>query len=112
MIGKGRSRGRAEAWRPWIATGRRPAVLAAILCRHRPFAFPTTVGIAAVAAGFATATVKREIIAHPVLSAPAWNAELAGFVEAREERERSDVPISRVSTARISTSRSYIGQVI
>jgi len=65
-------------------------VLAAILCRHRPFAFATTVGIAAVAAGFATATVKREIIAHPVLSAIVWNAELAGFVEAREERERSD----------------------
>src|SRR5258708_27439933 len=152
MVGQGRSRGRAEAWRPWIATGRRPAlawpqsltdfarraaqriqdwtaaevapgrlvpwlavafgcgtiiyfaaerepapwaaavllgatVLAAILCRHRPFAFPTTVGVAAVAAGFATATIKREIIVHPVLSAPAWNAELAGFVEAREERD-------------------------
>src|SRR5262245_55230405 len=105
MIGKGRSRGRAEAWRPWIATGRRPAVLAAILCRHRPFAFPTTVGIAAVAAGFATATVKREIIAHPVLSAPVWNAELAGFVEAREERERSDrivVRLERSAGARLS----------
>jgi competence protein ComEC len=169
MIGQGRSRGRAEAWRPWIATGRRPAlvwpqgltdarraaqrvqewavaevapgrlvpwlaiafgcgtiiyfaaerepapwatavllgatVLAAILCRHRPFAFPTAVGIAALAAGFATATVKREIIAHPVLSAPVWNAELAGFVEAREERERSDrivVRLERSAGARLS----------
>src|SRR5258707_8486595 len=26
MVGQGRSRGRAEAWRPWIATGRRPAL--------------------------------------------------------------------------------------
>src|SRR5947208_4181283 len=26
MIGQGRSRGRAEAWRPWIATRRRPAL--------------------------------------------------------------------------------------
>jgi competence protein ComEC len=170
MVGQGRSRGRAEAWRPWIATGRRPAlawpqsltdfarraaqriqdwtaaevapgrlvpwlavafgcgtiiyfaaerepapwaaavllgatVLAAILCQHRPFAFPTTVGVAAVAAGFATATIKREIIVHPVLSAPAWNAELAGFVEAREERERSDrvvVRLERSSGARLS----------
>ena len=170
MIGQGRSRGRAEAWRPWIATRRRPALawpqglidfarraaqriqewtaaevapgrlvpwlaiafgcgtsiyfaaerepapwaaavlfsatmLAAILCRHRPFAFPITVGVAAVAAGFATATVKREIIAHPVLSAPVWNAELAGFVEAREERERSDrivVRLERGSGARMS----------
>ena len=76
---------------PWAAAVLLGAtVLAAILRRHRPFAFATTVGIAAVAAGFATATVKREIIAHPVLSAIVWNAELAGFVEAREERERSD----------------------
>src|SRR5215813_13528257 len=149
MIGQGRSRGRAEAWRPWIASGRRPAlawpqgltdfarraaqrvqewaaaelapgrlvpwlaiafgcgtiiyfaaerepapwaaavllgatVLAAILCRHRP------------TAGFATATVKREIM---------WNAELAGFVEAREERERSDrivVRLERSQGARVS----------
>src|SRR5258707_15495755 len=135
MVGQGRSRGRAEAWRPWIATGRRPAlawpqgltdfarraaqriqdwtaaevapgrlvpwlavafgcgtiiyfaaerepapcaaavllgatVLAAILGRHRPFAFPTTVGVAAVAAALATATTKRANIAHPVLAAP------------------------------------------
>src|SRR5262249_54482753 len=143
MVEQSRSRGRAEAWRPWIATGRRPAlawpqgltdfarraaqrgrertvaegapgrlvpwlaiafgcgtiiyfaverepapwaaalllaatVAAAILCRHRPFAFPATLGIAAMAAGFATATVKREIIAHPVLTAAAWKGELAG----------------------------------
>jgi competence protein ComEC len=91
---------------PWAAAVLLGAtVLAAILCRHRPFAFPTTVGVAAVAAGFATATIKREIIVHPVLSAPAWNAELAGFVEAREERERSDrvvVRLERSSGARLS----------
>src|SRR5260370_12038098 len=153
MVEQGRSRGRAEAWRPWIAAGRRPAlawpqsvrdlprraaqrvrewaaaeggagrlvpwlaiafgcgtiiyfaveqepapwaaallltatVAAAILCRHRPFALPATVGIAAVAAGFATASIKREIIAHPVLAAPVWNVGLAGLVEARAERAR------------------------
>ena len=40
-----------------------------------------------------------------MLSAPAWNAELAGFVEAREERERSDrvvVRLERSSGARLS----------
>ena len=26
MVEQSRSRGRAEAWRPWIATGRRPAL--------------------------------------------------------------------------------------
>src|SRR5262249_3737192 len=170
MVEQSRSRGRAEAWRPWIAAGRRPAlawpqgltdfarraaqrvrewtvaegalgrlgpwlavafgwgaiiyfavcrgaapwatalrvaphVAAAILCRHRPFAFPATLGIAAMAAGFATATVKREIIAHPVLTAPVWNVELAGFVELREERERSDrvvVRLERTDSARLN----------
>jgi competence protein ComEC len=170
MVEQSRSRGRAEAWRPWIATGRRPAlawpqgltdfarraaqrvrewtatevapgrlvpwlaiafgcgtiiyfaverepapwaaalllaatVAAAILCRHRPFAFPATLGIAAMAAGFAAATIKREIIAHPVLTAPAWNIELAGFVEVREERERSDrivVRLERTDSARLN----------
>src|SRR6516162_4481504 len=170
MVEQSRSRGRAEAWRPWIAAGRRPAlawpqgltdfarraaqrvrewaiaevapgrlvpwlaiafgcgtiiyfaverepapwaaalllgatVAAAIVCRHRPFALPATVGIAAVAAGFAAASIKREIIAHPVLAAPVWNVELAGFVEVREERERSErivVRLERTDGARLN----------
>src|SRR5262245_43705733 len=148
MVEQRRSRGQAEAWRPWIAAGRRPAlpwpqgltdfanravrlvrewaaaevapgrlvpwlaiafgcgtiiyfaverepalwaaslllaatVAAAVLSRHRPFAFPATLGIAAMAAGFAAATLKREIIAPPVLTAPVWTVELAGFAEER-----------------------------
>jgi competence protein ComEC len=170
VIEQGRSRGRAEAWRPWITAGRRPTlawpqpladfaqqalqrlrewaaaevapgrlvpwlaiafgsgiiiyfavereptlwaaaalvtamVTLAILCRRRPFAFSAMVGVAVLAAGFATATAKREIIAHPVLSAPAWNIELAGFVEVREERERSDrivVRLERIVEPRFS----------
>jgi competence protein ComEC len=80
-------------------------VTLAILCRRRPFAFSAMVGLAALAAGFTTATVKREIIAHPVLFAPAWNVELAGFVEVREERERSDrivVRLERIVEPRFS----------
>src|SRR5262245_36433387 len=72
------------------------AVAAAVMLRRRPIAFPLAVGVAAAAAGFATATIKRAVIAHPVLSAPVWNAEIGGFVEAREERERSDRIIVRV----------------
>ncbi|HEV7495907.1 ComEC/Rec2 family competence protein [Baekduia sp.] len=67
-----------------------------MLVRHRPIAFPAALAAAAIAAGFATATFKRAIIAHPVLSAPVWNVDLAGFVEAREERERSDRIVLRV----------------
>jgi competence protein ComEC len=173
MVEQGRSRGRAEAWRPWTRpwaiAGTRPAwawpvgladlagraarrirewavveagpgrlvpwlaiafgvgiavyfsadrepapwaamllfaaaVTAAILCRRRTIAFPLALGAAAVAAGLATATIKRAIIAHPVLSAPAWNVDLAGFVEMREERERSDrvmVRVERMSGPRL-----------
>ncbi len=165
MVEQGRSRGRAEAWRPWIrpwgVAGDRPilawplgfaefapraargirewvavetgpgrlvpwlaiafgcgiavyfaadrepapwaavlmlaaAVTATVLCRRRMVAFPLALGGAAVAAGLATATVKRAVIAHPVLSAPVWNVDVAGFVETREERERSDRIIVRV----------------
>src|SRR4030088_843117 len=65
------------------------ASAAAVLARQRPVAFPIALAIAAAAAGFATATTKQVIIAHPVLRAAAWNVDLAGFVEVREERERS-----------------------
>ena len=171
MVEQGRSRGRAETWRPWtrpwVVAGGRPAwaagfadlasraaqrlrewvaieagpgrlvpwlaiaygcgiavyftadqepapgatilllaaaVAAAILCRRRPVAFPAALGAAAIAAGLATATVKRAIIAHPVLSAPAWNVDIAGVVEVREERERSDrvvVRVGRIDGARL-----------
>jgi competence protein ComEC len=72
------------------------AVVATVLARHRPLAFPLALGAAALAAGLATATVKRAIIALPVLVAPIWNVEIAGFVESREERERADRIVVRV----------------
>jgi competence protein ComEC len=81
------------------------ALVGAIFARHHPVAFPLLVGLAALAAGFAGATLKRSIVAHPVLAAPVWNAEVAGFVEVREERERSDrivVRLERISAARLS----------
>src|SRR6476661_8448025 len=74
------------------------------LSRHRPFAFPLAMGAAALAAGLATATAKRVIIAHPVLSAALWNVDIAGFVEVREERERSDrivVRVERIAAPRL-----------
>ncbi len=71
-------------------------LVAAILARHRPVAFPVALGCATMAAGFATATIKTAIIAHPVLSTTVWNVDIAGFVEKREERERSDRIVVRV----------------
>jgi competence protein ComEC len=61
-----------------------------ILLRARPIAFPITLALTAMAAGLCVATLKTVIIAHPVLHHVASNVEIAGFVEAREERERSD----------------------
>jgi competence protein ComEC len=66
------------------------AVAIAVLGRRHFAGLALGIGLAALVAGFATATIKRAVIAHPVLLRPAWNVELAGFVEAREERERSD----------------------
>ncbi len=51
---------------------------------------------AAVAAGFATATLRTARVAHEVLAAPAFSVAIKGFVETREERERTDRFILRV----------------
>jgi competence protein ComEC len=73
------------------------ASAAAVMARHRPIGFPIALAIAAMAAGFATATAKRSIISHPVLTAANWNVDLAGFIEVREERERSDRIVIRIA---------------
>ena len=62
-------------------------IAAAVLVRHRPIGFPLMVGVAAIAAGFATATAKRALIDHPVLPVVAWNVDMTGFIEVREDRK-------------------------
>jgi competence protein ComEC len=69
--------------------------LALWLRRHRAFA-PVAL-LAAVAAGFATATVKTAWISHGVLAAPVYSVSLKGFVETREVRERTDRFVLRVT---------------
>ncbi|MEA2987119.1 MAG: competence protein ComEC, partial [Alphaproteobacteria bacterium] len=64
-------------------------VVCAILLRRRPVAFPLALAFTAIAAGFAVATLRSARIAHPVLAAPA-TLTISGWVEVREERERSD----------------------
>jgi competence protein ComEC len=60
--------------------------------------FPVVVMIAAVAAGFATATWKTARIAHGVLARPMFSVALSGFVETRDIRERTDRFVLRVAT--------------
>lgn len=59
--------------------------------------FPWAALIAAMAAGFATATVKTALIAHHVLTRPAFSVSLSGFVETRDIRERTDRFVLRVT---------------
>jgi competence protein ComEC len=80
---------REPAW--WMAAGVATGLgLLAVVLRRRAIAFPVALGVAAIAWGFLTATVRTLTVSHPVLSQPAFNVALTGFVEKREERERTD----------------------
>ena len=77
------------------------AVVAAALCLaafllRRQRAFPVAVMIAAMSAGFATATWKTVRVAHGVLARPVYSVSLTGFVETRDIRERTDRFVLRV----------------
>lgn len=92
------------------------AVAAVALCvvaylarKHR--AFPMVVLIAAVATGFATATLRTARVAHEVLAAPAFSVAIKGFVETREERERTDRFILRVEEMDALRSKAKLERV-
>ena len=108
--------GRLMPWLPvsfgcgiagYFAADREPASWAALTlaiasivtvfaARRRSFVFPLALGFAAFTSGFATATLQTARIAHPILQHPVATAVVAGFVEIREERERSDRIVVRV----------------
>jgi len=76
-------------------------VAAAVLCvlaflaRRHPI-FPLAMMLAALAAGFAIATLKTARVAHGVLARPMFSVAMKGFVETREARERTDRFVLRV----------------
>ncbi len=74
------------------------AIAIAYAARMRPVGFPIAVGLAAIVTGFAVAALQTARIAHPVLQTTIASAALSGFVEIREERERSDRIVVRVHT--------------
>jgi competence protein ComEC len=69
---------------------------AAFLLRRSRF-FAAAVMVAAVAAGFATATLRTAHLAHTVLARPLYSVSLSGFVETRDIRERTDRFVLRVT---------------
>jgi competence protein ComEC len=80
------------------------AVAAAALRRHTA-AFVVALGFFAVSAGFAVATIKTALIAHPVLRYPAFSVSLAGFVELREESQKTDrfvLALTRIDGTRLA----------
>jgi competence protein ComEC len=88
----------------WAASAAAGAgIVAAVLLRRRPIAFVPALGLLAVCAGFAVATIKAALIAHPVLRYPAYSVSLAGFVTLREESQKSDRFVMRVE--RVEGSR-------
>ena len=72
------------------------ALVSAFVARRRPIGFPLAVAATAVTAGFSVATLQTMRVAHPILQTPVSSATLGGFVEIREERERSDRIVVRV----------------
>ncbi|WP_407152324.1 ComEC/Rec2 family competence protein [Bradyrhizobium sp. ORS 86] len=68
--------------------------LAFLLRRQR--LFPVIVMVAAVAAGFATATWRTARVAHAELARPMFSVALTGFVETRDIREKTDRFVLRV----------------
>jgi competence protein ComEC len=70
--------------------------LVAALARRQRF-FAVAVMIAAIAAGFATATWRTYELAHVVLARPLYSVSLSGFVETRDIRERTDRFVLRVA---------------
>jgi competence protein ComEC len=84
------------AWAAAAVTATGAATLA-YCARRRPLAFPLLALAAAACAGFAIVALKTELIAHPVLERSAYGVKVTGFVEAREERARTDRIVVRVS---------------
>jgi competence protein ComEC len=80
----------------WIVVPIALSLAAAAIVAQRFRFFAAVALVAAAAAGFATACLKTARIEHGVLARPIYSVTLAGFVEVREERERSDRFVLRV----------------
>jgi competence protein ComEC len=82
---------------PWatalLALG---GTMLAYLVRRRPVGFPLAIGFAAFACGLVIATLQTARIAHSILQYRIPSTSISGFVEIREEREKSDRIVIRV----------------
>jgi competence protein ComEC len=81
----------------WVAAAAAAGFCVTAFMLRRQRIFPAAVMIAAMVAGFATATWKTALIAHRVLARPMYAVSLSGFVETRDIRERTDRFVLRVT---------------
>ena len=95
----------------WVVATTAIAFLFGALLLRRSRLFAPAIMIAAVAAGFATATWKTARIAHPVLAKPLYSVSLSGFVEARDIRERTDRFVLRVTAMEAQRSEVKLERV-
>lgn len=72
------------------------AIACAVAARRRMLPLAAALAFASIACGFAIATIKSASIAHPILHYAA-TADIKGFVEIREEREKSDRIVVRTT---------------
>ncbi len=86
---------REPVW--WVAAALAMGAVAVAALVRTHVAFPVALGCAAIAAGFATGAIKARIVDHTVLRFTAYSVGVSGFVETREERERSDRIVLRVT---------------
>jgi competence protein ComEC len=81
----------------WIVVAIAATLIAAAFVVRGSRWFAGLALVAAAAAGFATASLKTARIEHGVLARPMFSVTVAGFVEVREERERSDRFVLRLT---------------
>jgi competence protein ComEC len=94
---------REPAW--WAGTAvAAVSATAATLLRRQFAACVTALFLLAIAAGFAGATIKTALVAHPLLRFAASGVTVTGFVELREESQHTDrmvIRVERIEGARI-----------
>ncbi len=82
----------------WAAVGLAGLAAAfAVLARRRAAGFVVALGALGIALGFAAATLKTSLIAHPVLRFASYGVTVSGYVELREQSEHTDRFVLRVA---------------
>jgi len=106
----------------YFAAGTEPSLWAALtLCavccvftvtlRNRPIGFAAAALLAMASAGFAAATLRTALVAHPVLDRPLFGAAVTGWVIQREQRERTDrivIAVDRITAPRFEGTLAQV----